>query len=269
MNESIERFGPDAALTGILSGPAGSGAPLLVLPSAGLVPRAGPFRLHVEIAQRLAPRGVRTFRFDVPGVAEAPFLAGLDALGATRAAIDHVIARGHARRVVVGGICSAADRGWFVAQGDARVAGVLMLDGFALAGPWFHQARIAGVLARPPREWLRVAGRRAGSLAGAETELVSSQFRDWPANRGEARAQLAALLARDARLLMIYTGGVPDYLRDVRQLRWTFGPALDDVRVQWRYWADCDHTFYARFARERLLDTLEAWFAAAFGGSVP
>jgi hypothetical protein len=49
--EVLVRFGSGGQLTGVLSGPSGTG-PTLLLPSAGLQPRAGPFRLHVLLAQR-------------------------------------------------------------------------------------------------------------------------------------------------------------------------------------------------------------------------
>jgi len=265
--QTLERFGPDNRLVGVLSGGASS-RPLLVLPNAGLVPRAGPFRLHVEIAQRLEASGIATFRFDLPGVGESPHLAGLDARAATRVALDHLAAHGIAERFVVGGICSAADRGWLAAVDDARVAGAVLLDGVCFTGPWFQWARIAGVLARPPREWPGVLRRHAGPAAagGAPAAPAAADYRDWP-SRAEARAQLRALLARDVRLLFVYTRGVEEYFRDPRQFAWSFGAAARDPRVSFHYWRDCDHTFYAQMPRRRLLDALERWFDEAFGGA--
>jgi len=268
--QTIERFGPDGRLIGILDGDAASRRPVLVLPNAGLVPRAGPFRLHVEIARRLGASGVRTFRFDLPGVGESPHLSGIDARAATRLALDHLQARGIAQRFVVGGVCSAADRGWIAAVEDPRVAGAVLLDGVAFKGPWFEFARIAGVLARPPRTWLGVMRRRLGEGSAAADAPATAAYRDWP-TRAQAQAQLAALLARDARLLFVYTRGVGDYFRDLRQFGWSFGAGARDPRVTCHYWRDVDHTFYARFARERLLDALQAWYERAFplrtGGS--
>src|SRR3546814_8344723 len=72
--EVLVSFGPQDRLTGILGGEAHDpAAPILVLPNAGMVPRAGLFRLHIEMSRRL---GVRTFRFDLPGVGEAPRILG-------------------------------------------------------------------------------------------------------------------------------------------------------------------------------------------------
>ena len=66
---------------------------------------------------------------------------------------------------------------------------------------------------------------------------------------------------------MLFRSGVIEYLRDLRQLPWSFGPAFKDRRVTCHYWRDVDHTFFARFARERLLDAIEEWFTGAFGAS--
>jgi hypothetical protein len=266
---TLERFGPERRLVGVLSGAGAASQPVLVLPNAGLVPRAGPFRLHVEIAQRMEQRGIRTFRFDLPGVGESPHLAGMDAQAATRAALDHLAERGIAERFVVGGICSAADRGWLTALDDARVAGVVLLDGVCFTGPWFQLARIAGVLKRPPQHWLGVLRRHAGAGAGeAAAAPAASAYREWP-TREQARAQLGTLLARDVRVLFVYTRGVSEYFRDPRQFAWSFGDAARDPRVSFHYWRDCDHTFYARAARQRLLDTLECWFGDAFTVAEP
>jgi hypothetical protein len=177
--------------------------------------------------------------------------------------MDHLAALGVASRFVVGGVCSAADRGWIAAAEDPRVVGAMLLDGVAFKGPWFQFARVAGVLSRPPRDWLAAARRRIGDRSNGDGALATTAYREWP-TRAEARAQLASMLARDVRLLFVYTRGITDYFRDRRQFAWGFGSAARDPRVTCHYWRDCDHTFYAHFARERLLGALEHWFVDAF-----
>lgn len=259
---SLVRFGPEDQLCGVLSAAASGSGPILVLPNAGLVPRAGPFRLHVELAERLAARGIRTFRFDTPGVGEAPRLPGCGVQEATIAALDRLASEHGGERFVVGGVCSAADLGWSTAVLDRRVVGMLMLDGVAFAGPWFHFARLMGVLERGPREWLGIlrrwlgraaATRQAGGLVPGITD-----YRDWP-DRASARRLLAELVARGTRSLWIYTGGYSDLFLHPRQFGRMFGKLARDPLVAMHYWPDCDHTFYARAHRDRLLDTVEAW----------
>lgn len=257
--QTIVRFGPGGKLIGILSG-AGlpADAPILVLPNAGLVPRAGPFRLHVELAKRLAARGVRTFRFDLPGVGESPREAGLDYREATLAALEQLHANLHGARFAVGGVCSAADLGWIAALSNEKVVGVMMLDGMCYGGPWFHLARAAAALRRGPRHWFAVVRRLLLRKRTDRGDRPPMDLRNWPPLE-EARAQMAALLARGVRLLCIYSGGIGDYFLDARQFGWTFGAAARDPHVSLHHWRDCDHTYFARVHRERLLRTVVNW----------
>lgn len=256
--ETIVRFGPGARLVGILSG-AGlpADAPVLVLPNAGLVPRAGPFRLHVQLARRLAARGLRTFRFDLPGVGESSRDPGLDSHAATLAALDHLCANLLGARFAVGGVCSAADLGWLAALSNERVVGVVMLDGMCYPGPWFLLARISGALRRGPWHWFGIA-RRLLLRKRASGGTRPMDLRNWP-SREEARAQMTTLLARGVRFLCIYSGGIGDYFLDTRQFGWAFGAAARDRGVTLRHWPDCDHTYFARAHRERLLDAVITW----------
>lgn len=259
------RFGPDGALTGVLSGPQGAG-PTLLLPSAGLQPRSGPFRLHTLLAQRLSARGVRTFRYDIPGVGEAPRLPGCDATQATIAALDQLEAAHGCRTFAIGGICSAADTGWDVASVDERICALLMLDGVCFAGPWYQYARILGILRRLPREWRRFMRKLPGRLRGSSS-LDSNAFRTWP-DRVQAREQFARFVARDVRMLFIYSGGYADRFLHPRQFAWTFGAAARDPRVAMHFWPDCDHTYFGRAQRDRLIEAITDWAGGLRGREV-
>lgn len=256
--ETIVRFGPQGRLVGLLSGAPAVGVPTLVLPNAGLLPRAGPFRLHVELARRLAGHGIRTFRFEAPGVGETPRINGWGSREATIAAIDQLAREHGCSRFVVGGVCSAADAGWTAAVADERVDALVMLDGISFTGPWFHFARIADVLRRSPREWPGVLKRWWERLRRNEDAPDIGDYREWP-DRDETQRQFNALLARDVRSLWIYTGGYTDRFLHPRQFAWSMGAAARDRRVAMHYWPDCDHTFYARAHRDRLLATVERW----------
>lgn len=253
---TLVEFG-SGQLLGILSGDAHATAgPILILPSAGLQPRSGPFRLHVELAERLATVGIRSFRFDVPGVGEAARLPGYDDHSATLAAIDALQEHHGGSGFVVGGICSAADAGWKAAVNDTRVTGVLMLDGVSFTGPWYHYARLLDRVRRVPREWRRM-WRDLGRKRGGDG-MKSADFREWP-QRADARRQFAALVARQVSQLWIYTGGFSDRFQHPRQFAWAFGAPARSPSVTMHYWPDCDHTFFARAHRDRLVDAVTAW----------
>lgn len=250
------RFGPDNRLIGVLAGPPGAG-PTLLLPSAGLQPRAGPFRLHVELAGRLAESGVRSFRYDVPGVGEAPRLAGCDAVGATRAAMDALQGKHGCNTFAVGGICSAADTGWEVANLDPRVQGVLLLDGICHAGLWYYKALAAVLARRLPREWRSLARKLQARVRG-NAGLDSGSFRTWP-DRARARREFEHMVRRNVRLLFVYSGGYEDRFLHPRQFAWTFGPLVNDPHVEMYYWPTCDHTYFGRAQRDRLLAMVDQW----------
>ncbi|MFC0679118.1 alpha/beta fold hydrolase [Lysobacter korlensis] len=264
----ILRFGPDERFVGILTGsPAASNAPVLLLPSAGLQPRSGPFRLHVELGERLAAAGLRTFRFDAPGVGEAPRVTGFDARAATIAAMDLLQKQHGVSKFAVGGICSAADIGWNTAMADERVSALLLLDGIAFTGPWFSYARWLDRLRRVPTEWRRMLrDARPPGRGGDGNGMGSADFRDWPTHE-EAKAQFAKLVARRTRMLWIYTGGYTDRFLHLRQFRWAFGTPASDPCVEALYWPDCDHTFYARAHRDRLIDQVKAWLLGLGSGA--
>ena len=258
-DEVFVRFGPDDVLTGVLSGPADADS-VLLLPSAGLQPRSGPFRLHALLAQRLARHGIRTFRYDIPGVGEAPRLPACDAVQATISALDRLQSVHGCRTFAIGGICSAADTGWDVAVADPRVSALLLLDGICFAGPWYHYARILGLLRRLPREWRRFLRKVPGRLRAASS-LDSNAFRSWP-DHPTARAQFAQLVARGVRMLWIYSGGYADRFLHPRQFEWTFGAVARDPRVAMHYWPDCDHTYYSHAQRDRLMGAIVHWMEA-------
>lgn len=257
--ERLLSFGPSRQALGILTVPDGPArGPVLLLPSAGLQPRSGPFRLHVALAERLASQGMRTFRFDVPGVGEAPRDPRFDARAAAVAAMDLLEREFGAASFAIGGVCSAADLGWATAVADARVRGLLALDGVAFKGPWYAYARTLDRLRRLPREWRRMLRDARARPVGGEAALDSADFRDWP-TLDEARAQFEGLVARDVRMLWIYTGGYTDRMLHARQFRWMFGAAASRDGVALHYWPDADHTFYARTHRDRLVARVADW----------
>lgn len=267
---SVERllhFGPDGRSLGILSSPPDSATgPVLLLPSAGLQPRSGPFRLHVALGERLATDGLRTFRFDVPGVGEASRDASFDARASAIAAIDMLEREQGAISFAIGGVCSAADLGWATAVADPRVRGLLALDGIAFKGPWYSFARTLDRMRRMPLEWRRMLRDARKRPTGGMGALDSADFRDWP-TLDDARGQFAGLAARDVRMLWVYTGGYTDRFLHVRQFGWMFGADASRRNVELHYWPDCDHTFYARAHRERLVARVAGWMHALRDGT--
>lgn len=256
---TLVRFGPERRLVGVLSGSERPTSPItLVLPSAGLLPRTGPFRLHVDLSHRLGKRGIQTFRFDVPGVGEAPRINGCDASSATMAAIDHLASHHGCKLFAVGGLCSAADLGWSAAVHDQRVIAMLMLDGISFHGPWFHLAHFRRVVQRIPDEGWGMLRRFTERVTSGERRLTAIDYRDWPTH-SEARDQFSGLVDRGVHSLWIYTGTYSERFLHPRQFSWSFGAAARDPKTVLHHWEDCDHLFYARAHRQRLIETVDSW----------
>lgn len=121
------------------SGPAPLAAVWL---NPGALHHTGPSRMWVELARRWAALGVPTLRVDLPGIGEAggpaprPLPDGgnyIPRRGAeARMVLDQLVARGVAGRFVLGGLCSGAYWALHAALGDARVAGALLVNLYAV-----------------------------------------------------------------------------------------------------------------------------------------
>lgn len=248
-------------MLGLLSRPpTGARNTAAVLFNAGIMPRTGPFRVTVQLARTLALAGHPTLRFDLPGIGDSIEHARRAPVDIVSEVLDRLQAHSGCSHFVVGGICSAADLGWRVALNDARVTGVLMYDGLARKGTWFRIARINRSLRTPLSTWpARIARQLRPRPVAVNTP---DQLRDWPAP-GQEREQLKQLVERGVRLFMLYTGGTSYFLHP-RQFRATFGAAADSDAVEFQYWPDCDHLFFAEHHRQRLLAETADWLSRGF-----
>jgi len=245
-------------LYGLLSEPPVPGtAPAVVLFNAGFVHKAGPFRLHVRLARALAASGRLVLRLDLPGIGDAD---GGDTpwLSAARQALDAVQERTGLSRFVVGGLCSAADLGWHLALADARVGGLILLDGLARRGAWFRVGQLQLFLRRPFAHWPGMLARGLGHADPGDP--AAEDLRDWP-EPGAERADMAKLLARGVEMFALYTGGAAPYFLHPRQFAATFGAAARGPQVRLAHWRHCDHAFYADADRRRLIASLCGWMS--------
>ncbi|TDK28517.1 hypothetical protein E2F46_01100 [Luteimonas aestuarii] len=252
---------------GILT-PAGgaANATAVVLFNAGLIHRSGPQRLHVDLARRLAARGFHVLRFDLPGIGDAMSAGAAPTTRAAIQALDAVQATTGASNFVIGGICSAADLGWRVALADARVQGLLMIDGMAVGGTWYRLGKLRMALGSSPASWpgkLLRRLRRDAAHRGDSSDALVDDLRDWPAPH-EFTRQAAELLDRGLNVLALYTGGVADYLLHPRQIDRTFGPSRrhPGLRVIIRF--DMDHIFFALRHRREAIGLIGDWLQDTF-----
>ena len=263
VSESVHVFG--SGLVGTLTRPAriDVARPAVVLFNAGLVQRSGPFRVYAQLARAVAASGFVVLRFDQSGFGDSHASSGsTDDRQAeeARAAMDLVTRETGAQRFVLSGICAGADAAFDLSMKFPQVAGFILLDGLAYITPGYRLRRTLRVLLNPTKilTWLA----KLSSLRSQNT-LSDEDFREFPPP-GEASAQLALLVERDARMLILYTSGVFNYFNHAKQARECFGPVIDAEAISVVHWPQCDHTFYLRRDRERLKLLVCSWLQAQF-----
>jgi dienelactone hydrolase len=266
--EAVRQLGSGGRLVGIVSEPSEPSASpariACVLANAGLVPKAGPYRLYVQLARRLADDGVPTLRFDLGGLGDSAAahthvpLRARTALD-IRAAVDHVMARGDVDGVVLGGLCSGAEDSFRYAETDPRVRGVVMIDPFSYrtAGwSWRHLAH------RVARRTLRAAGVFEPTVAATRTAahgVVSYHYME----QVEATRILRALLARRAHVHFLYTGGSRDTFNHRSQLAAMFPGLPLAPHVVLDHLPHLDHTQLLAEDRRAVVDAIATRLATA------
>lgn len=256
--EHATQFGAHGHLAGLLTrppAPPSTPPPLAcVLVNAGMVPKFGRYRLYPELARRLAAAGVPTLRFDLSGMGdsrqEAASLPLRERMAADiRAAVDSVLASTGASGVVLGGLCSGGEDALRYAETDHRVRGVVMVDPFAYRTPGFAWRNAAF---RAVRRSLRALGVYQPFANPAGDALVHYVYMA----PDESRRILGAMIARQAPLHFIYTGGKLAEFNHAGQLQAMF-PGLDFAgQVTVDLFLETEHTQVQPGDRERLVETI-------------
>lgn len=267
MKESSCQFGLRGGLSGIITEPDGPARRVgLVLVSAGLAPKRGPFRLYAELARRVARDGVPTLRFDLGGIGDSRSEYGGHPLEErtrleVRAAVDHLVAGYGLEGVVLCGLCSGAEDSFRAAEGDPRVNGVVLVDPFAYRTRgwlWRH------VVYRATRRLLKVLGLhrplvRAPVGRHDGRSLVTYRFMD----RAESSRILRVLLKREARVHFVYTGGARELFNHPRQLQAMFRDVTFDGRVTLDHFPHVGHTQLLEADRRTIVEAIARRLAAS------
>jgi len=271
VKERVFTFGTDGILMGVLTEPspevARAGAPVLVVSNVGLNPRIGPQRVWVELARTAAKAGFTTFRFDLNGLGDS--LSRRDARGdLERAAVDLSEAldflqkRGAAKFVTIG-MCSGVDPVHRVATVDPRIAGAVFLDGYTYETPRSKLNRhVLRHLTIPGMT--RMIRRRLPRIGGPEVgEAEEIYVRDYPEPR-QLAADLDAMLARNARLLFIFSGGVWMSFNYPEQF-FEMLPTDFRGRIEVELRREADHTYLIPAERARMVSRVTQWLTERFG----
>ena len=285
MKESASVFGTTTPAVGILTmatAPTGRGnLPAVVLLNAGRMHRVGPNRLYVRLARQLASAGFTVLRFDFAGIGDSPRRGDdvpLDeaVLEETREAMEYVTRTTGADRFVLIGLCEGARNAFRVATADARVVGVLMIDGFAYRTAGFYWRRGVELLARNACKlgtalkggaWRRrpsVAAADGGGPLGPDPGDVGE---DGPyPTRDSLLPDMCALLDRGTRLFFLYTSGGMDGVYNYgTQLYDAFPLLRAQGGVMTKYMSRTDHTFTLLAHQDEMLSAVRQWMTSGFG----
>jgi pimeloyl-ACP methyl ester carboxylesterase len=255
MKESCCQFGADRQLAGILTEPdSPTRDTAVVLVSAGITPKFGPFRLYAELARRLARDGFRTLRFDLGGIGDSgqPYAgAALDERTEREldAALDYLWGRFELKGITLAGLCSGAEDSLRHAEKHARVDGVVMIDPFAYRTPGFSWRHLRY---RAKRRLLRAVGLYHPPVSAGAAALVNYQHM----SHAESSRIIRALLTRRAHLHFVYTGGMREHFNHAAQLQAMFADIPLDETVTLDHLPRLDHTQLLESDRRKLIEAI-------------
>ncbi len=265
------RLGEHRTLLAIASAPPTPlGAPAVLLVNAGVIHRIGPHRLHVRLARRLAQAGHPALRMDLSGIGDSgalPDRLGFRASSVAdiRTAIDHVASTDPAATAIVFGICSGADNALAAAEADPRIVGLVLIDPPCYATT---RARLRALRSRlrQPAFWMALPVRRLQRLRArlsppAETAQAPSGGRQ-PPPLEDYRRQLSGLVARDVRILSIYSSAQGVRYNHADQL-YEWSPELRG-KLDSLYFPDANHTFTEIAQQTALISAVADWCRRRF-----
>ncbi len=268
MREKAITFGAGNGLMGVLTEGAATGErPVVLFSNVGVSHRVGPFRLNVELARRLAAMGFSSFRFDFSGLGDSE--ASRDgrtdqqrAVSEAQAAMDMLTERTGARRFVMVGLCSGADKTHLVARADDRIIGAVFIDGYAYKTLLFYLIRFTLRFLEWKRlkvfvkdRWSRLKATFAKQTEGAEAfrAIIAS-----PDRKGVER-DLAAMAARGCRQLHLFTVST-DYTYNYQGQFWHMYPALKGKgEVVTERYPGVDHTLSMVGMQKIFVDRICRW----------
>ena len=276
MREEIRRLGNAGRLSGIVTLPPDHAAhtakgPLVIFITAGLVHKPGPHRLYVQLARTLAASGFTCLRFDLSGIGESAF--GHDRGDAERAAVDDVrevmdelASEYDATTFVLAGLCSGAEVAHRTAVADARVRGMVALDGYILRNVRYY---VHHYLPRvfSLRKWLDFARSRLhGGASGLPHDAEQEALEFWagpPPSRAALENDFRALVSRDVRQLQVFSGGSGDCSYE-NQFRDVFSNVDFRNTLTLRYNRAADHMYILSSDRRNLIRTITRWMHRNF-----
>lgn len=280
MRERAHTFGPENGMVGVETLPAEPNRnTAVILLNAGVVHRAGPYRIFVDLARRLAKEGFPVFRFDQSGVGDSGIRAGVSDLETRivsdiRDAADFFLSLTRRSRLVVMGLCSGAVNAHLAAVRDERIVGAALFDGYAYPTPAFRvrhygpriadPRRLAKFVVRQARDaWDRAVRHDGREETPPEESNEGIYLQEQPA-RERVEADLRTLMIRGVRLFFLYTGDMLDRFNYPEQHRDAFPDVDWGDRMQVQILPQSDHTLTLVSDRDEFFRLTTNWLISQF-----
>lgn len=275
--EKAIRFGSNGSLVGIVTDPPAGAAPTgVIMLNSGLLHRVGAGRFHVDLARRLGGAGLTSLRFDFSGIGDSeprPDALAFEqaAVLEVREAMDYLASTRRTEQFVLVGLCSGADMGFYTAQRDPRVVGLVQLDPFVYRTWRYYVKRFAPKLLSP-RPWInlltgrtyvgpavrRWLGRGDALRVHGESAVISPYARDFPP-RDTVAEGLRTLTDRGVRIFNVFTGGQQEHMNHRRQYRDAFRDIPFGTLLDVEYHPSADHVFTDVAVRKAMIAAVAAW----------
>ncbi len=280
MQEQAYTFGNSALLVGIYTntpeGTTKNNAPTVLLLNSGLLHRAGPFRLHVDLARKLSVLGFPVFRFDLSSIGDSgkhhdsrPREEQI--LSDIKQAMDFLSACKGAKKFVAMGLCTGADNAHKISVRDARICGAVFLDGYCYPSTGYY-LRLYGQKLLNPAVWWRAVKRtvlkpmpRNDELSDANDQREDNYFWKLPPKQ-KTKSELKILVNRNVNLLYIYTGS-NDFVNYKNQLAASMKSIKFGNQLQEEYLKDAEHTYPLSIDRKQMMSIICDWMQEKYSGA--
>jgi hypothetical protein len=169
---------------------------------------------------------------------------------------------------VVYGLCSGARDGFRAALKDARIVGLVQIDGFAYRNLRYRLTELARRLRDPralPRRLARMlSGSGSPKRESSHTDMWVQEWKEYPPRR-EVQEGYRALVARGVVLYVVYTGSWQHEYNYERQFLDMYSGVDFGDRLTLRHLPAAEHTLPNPEHRMMVLDGVCAWMSRIFG----